>query len=234
MTELSVNHRERIDSGLGFVWDKLPTAAHTAADIPPGATDVVLLRIKRSHKGIAGQPQIRRLWAHNVDQAYLDEITPLRDLESLYMTRVTATDLSALRDMPKLQSLSVIDATKLTTLDWLPRTPTLRALALENLKRIESVDALSSLPQLRAVAIEGSMWTPMRIASLQPLAALHALEYVFLTNLRVADKSLEPLHGLKQLKALHCADFYNAAQFRKLALAQPRLRCDWFNKYPAA
>lgn len=228
MTTPSISHQERIDAGLGFIWDTLPQRSHTATDIQPDAHDVVMYRIKQSHKGIGAHRHIRRLWAHAVNQAFLEEIAQLDALEMLYITRVTATDLTPLRNLPRLRSLSVIDATKVTDLNWLPRTASLQALAVENMKRVTDLDALASLTQLKALAIEGSMWTAMRVASLAPLRALERLEYLFLTNLRVADKSLKPLHGLTKLRALQCANFYSAAEFVALANVRPGIRCDWF------
>lgn len=234
MTTPSISHQERIDAGLGFIWDTLPERSQAAADIHPGAHDVVMYRSKHSHKGIAAHRHIRRLWAHAVDQAFLDEIAQLDALEMLYITRVSATDLTPLRNLPQLRSLSVIDATKVTDLGWLPSTASLQALAVENLKRVTDLDALASLTQLKALAVEGSMWTAMRVASLAPLSALKQLEHLFLTNLRVVDKSLRPLHALTGLRALQCANFYPAAEFMALAHARPQLRCDWFDRAPVA
>jgi Leucine-rich repeat (LRR) protein len=228
MATPSLSHQERIDAGLGFLWDTLPERSSTAADILPDAQDVVMYRIKQSHQGIGGHRHIRRLWAHAVNQAFLEEIAQLDALETLYMTRVSASDLTPRRNLSRLQSLSVIDATKVADLSWLPETPTLRALAMENLKQVTDIDALASLTQLKALAVEGSMWTAMRVTSLTPLGALTQLQYLFLTHLRVADKSLAPLQNLAGLRALQCANFYPAAEFAALAEARPQLRCDWF------
>jgi hypothetical protein len=115
-------------------------------------------------------------------------------------------------------------------LNWLPHTASLKALAMENMKRVTDLDPLASLKQLKALAVEGSLWTPMRVASLAPLCALERLEYLFLTNLRVVDKSLRPLHALTRLRALQCANFYPATEFAALANARPTLRCDWLGK----
>lgn len=227
MTTPSIPHQERIDAGLGFIWDGLPQRGPTTTDIQPDARDVVMYRIKQSHKGIGAHRHIRRLWAHAVNQAFLEEIAQIDALEMLYITRVSATDLTPLRNLQRLRSLSVIDATKVTDLNWLPRTASLQALAVENMKRVTDLDALALLTQLKALAIEGSVWTAMRVASLAPLRALKQLEYLFLTNLRVADKSLKPLHGLTGLRALQCANFFPDAEFAALANARPGMRCDW-------
>jgi hypothetical protein len=105
VTTPSISHQERIDAGLGFVWNTLPERSQTAADIRADAHDVVIYRTKQSHKGISAHRHIRRLWAHAVNQALLEEIAQLDALEMLYITRVSATDLSPLRDLPQLRSL---------------------------------------------------------------------------------------------------------------------------------
>lgn len=230
MTTPSISHQERIDAGLSFVWTSLPARSNTAADIRPDADAVVMYRIKQSHKGVGRHRHIRHLWAHAVDQAFLEEIAELDALETLYMNRVNAADLMPLGNLPRLRSLSVVDATKVVDFNWLPQTDSLQSLAVENLKRITDLDALASLTQLKALGVEGSMWTPMRVASLGPLGELKQLQYLFLTNLRVVDKSLKPLHTLAGLRALQCANFFPNAEFAALADVRPQLRCDWFAK----
>ena len=74
----------------------------------------------------------------------------------------------------------------------------------------------------------------MRVSSLAPLAHLKRLGSLFLTNLRVADGSLEPLHDLPVLQVLQCADFFRPEEMKALAHAKPGLRCDWSEKHSAS
>ena len=71
------------------------------------------------------------------------------------------------------------------------------------------------------------MWTSMRVRSLEPLRDLERLEYLFLTNLRVHDGSLHPLHGLRRLRFLQCARYYAQGEFTELAASRPELRGNW-------
>lgn len=227
MTIAHADHAERIAAGIGFEWDRLPRKLASVADIGADDTDVSFRRERDSHRGLHHYRAIRRLWADDVDAAFLDEIARMPALDTLYMQRVTATDLRPLAALPRLRRLVVKDATRVDDLAWVSGLSAIEALGLENLKRVSALDPLSGLAGLRALGVEGSMWTAMRVASLQPLAALAGLEYVFLTNLRVADRSLRPLHGLPGLRALQCARWFGDGEFAALAAARPGVRCSW-------
>jgi hypothetical protein len=222
-------HRDRIDAGVGFDWELLPPFVERPDEIAPGSTDVRLQRVRASHRGIAALGSIVRLWAYAVDHSFLDEICRMLSLELLYLEHVTATDLSGLGRLSRLTRLIVVDATKVEDLDWVPSLDSLEALALENFKRVHDLSPLARLTRLRALGIEGSLWTPMRVATLRPLSDLPSLEALFLTNLRVADRSLEPLHGLRRLRVLQCAKFFPRVEFQRLENALPDLRCQWFD-----
>lgn len=229
MTIHHPEHANRMDAGLAFEWDTLPKFVDNIALVDREAEDVCLRRVARSHRGISHLKRVRRLWARAVDQAFLEEIAALPTLEVLHLDGVTATDLRALGTLPILRSLSVIGASRVANLDWLPAQASLRSLSLENLPKIAVLDDLSRLRQLTALAVEGGMWKPMAVASLGPLADLRELTHLFLTNLRVADKSLAPLHAIPRLRVLESAQFYPREEFIALARSNPALSCQWFD-----
>lgn len=200
------------------------------ADVQADAEELHFARTRTSHRGIRRLRRLRHLWAHAVDQDFLDEICELESLEMLYAESVTAGDLTRLASLPCLRRLVVKDAPKVDNLDWLRPMRSLRALGLEHLKRVDQLESLAALTRLRCLGIEGSLWTPMRIRSLQPLQGLRHLEFLFLTNLRVQDRSLRPLHGLAELRVLHCARFFPAPEFTALADARPSLKCHWLQQ----
>jgi hypothetical protein len=227
MTIAHLDHAERIAAGIGFEWDRLPHKVASVADVGADDIEVSFHRERDSHRGLHRHGAIRRLWADGIDAAFLDEIARMPALETLYLQRVTATDLRPLAALPRLRRLIVKDATRIDDLTWVAGLAAIETLGLENLKRVASLEPLSGLTGLRALGVEGSMWTPMRVATLQPLAALTGLEYLFLTNLRVADRSLRPLHGLSGLRSLQCARWYEDGEFAALAAALPGVRCGW-------
>ena len=228
MTIGSADHAARIAAGVGFEWDLLPRAVRSVDEIAADALEVCFHRERNSQRGLHRHGAIRKLWADGVDDAFLDEIVRMPALETLSLGRVTATDLRPLAALPHLRRLVVTDASRIEDLEW-TRGLQVESLALENLKQVALLDPLAQLTGLRGLAVEGSMWTAMRVASLQPLAALQALEGLFLTNLRVADRSLRPLHDLPRLRELQCARWYADGEFAALAAARPNLRCSWFD-----
>lgn len=227
MTVAHADHGARIEAGIGFEWDRIPRTVTSLAEVDPDATDICFRRERASHRGLHGRGTFRRLWADAVDASFLDEIASMHSLEVLYLQRVTATSLQSLAALPRLRRLVVKDAPKVENLEWATRLPAIEALGLENLRRVASLEPLANLAGLRALGVEGSMWTAMRVATLQPLSALARMEYLFLTNLRVLDRSLRPLHGLPALRVLQCARFFADAEFAALGTARPGLRCAW-------
>lgn len=226
MTVAHAAHAARIDAGVGFEWDRLPAAVTSVAGVDPAAADVVFRREGTSHVGLHSYTAIRRLWASQVDAAFLDEIAAMPALEMLSLQRVTATDLQPLARLRQLRRLIVRDATRVADLEW-TRALALESLALENLKSVCSLEPLADQHGLRALGVEGAMWTAMRVHSLEPLRSLERLEYLFLTNLRVRDGSLRPLHGLARLRFLQCARYYDHSEFAALAVARPELEGNW-------
>jgi hypothetical protein len=228
MTIGSADHAARIAAGVGFEWDLLPRPVCSVGEIGADAIEVCFRRERHSQRGLHRHAAIRTLWASGVDDAFLDEIVRMPALETLSLGTVTAADLRPLAALPRLRRLVVKDAPRIEDLEW-TRGLQVESLGLENFKRVTLLDPLAQLTGLRGLAVEGSMWTAMRVASLQPLAGLQALEGLFLTNLRVADRSLRPLHALPELRELQCARWYAEGEFAALAAARPDLRCCWFD-----
>lgn len=228
MTIGSADHAARIAAGIGFEWDLLPRAVCSIDEIAADAPEVCFRRERNSQRELHRHAAIHTLWADGVDDAFLDEIVRMPALETLSLGRVTATDLRPLAALPRLRRLVVRDAPRIEDLEWTGGLQ-VESLGLENLKRVRLLDPLALMTGLRGLAVEGSMWTAMRVASLQPLAGLRALEGLFLTNLRVADRSLRPLHDLPELRELQCARWYAEGEFAALAAARPNLRCRWFD-----
>ena len=229
MSEHHHSHQERIDAGLSFDWNRLPAAIRAPNEIPETAQDARLLRKGKSLRGISSCVGLRRIWAYGVDQELLEELCCLSDLEVLFIDGFSATDLSPVGRLTKLQALSVESAPKIDNLSWIPESESLRSLAICNMKSLHDLSELEAHDQLRGIAVDGGVWTPMRVESLRPMSSLRELQFISLVNCRVSDKSLQPLCNLKKLAALHCANFFPRQQFQLLHASLPTLRCDWFS-----
>lgn len=228
MTIHHQSHQDRIDSGLGFEWDILPPWVKSSQDIKVGQTELRLRREGKWHKGLQNFCQLKRLWSYGVNQDFLDEIVELENLETLYIEKLTARDLSPLCKLKKLRFLIICGATSIENLNWVEGLESLVGFSVENGKKITDIGPLARLPNLTAIGIEGGMWESMRVETLSPLSTISSLEYLFMTNLRVNDGSLKPLHGLSRLKAIQCANFFSKVEFDALSQARPDLRCEWF------
>ena len=221
-------HQDRIDSGLGFEWDTLPDWLTSIESHNQNDHSLRLRREKKSHKGVSSLKQLKKLWAFGVDQDYLNEISELENLELLFMDKVTAKDFSGLAKLKNLKFLIIQNAPVIESVDWVNNLKTLIGLAFENCKNLHDIQSLSECTNILSLGIEGGMWAPMKLNSFKPLSNLINLEYLFLTNLKVNDGSLQPLASLKKLKIIQCANFYAKNEFSSLALALPRTRCQWF------
>jgi Leucine-rich repeat (LRR) protein len=222
------SHQERIDSGLGFDWDLLPSWVTSSQNIKEDQTELRLRREQKSHKGLKHFQHLKRLWAYGVNQDFIDEIAELKNLETLYVEKLTAQDLSPLWKLKNLRFLIIRGATSIENLDWVEGLNSLTGLSVENCKKVTELQPLAQLSNLTAIGIEGGMWEPMRVQTLSPLSGINSLEYLFMTNLRVSDGSLKPLHSLSKLKEIQCANFFSKEEFCELSKARPDVQCDWF------
>ena len=225
---MAILHQERIDAGVSFDYDALPPHRTSLADVRRDATELRFRRQRSSHNGIGRFRDLRRLWLYSVNQRFLDELAEITTVEMLFIEGLTATDLTPLKRLGKLRRLIIHGGTKIQSLDWVAALPQLEAFAIENFKRVSDLDPIISLTSLTALGIEGSIWTSMRVSSLAPLAQLRGLRFLFLTNLRAADRSLRPLHSLANLQVLQIGAVFPDEEFLLLRRALPELHCDWF------
>lgn len=221
--------QDRIDAGAGFDWGLLPPFRTSLTNLSEGVQELRFRRERKSHRGTHRFRNLRRLWLHSVNQEFLEEMSELPAVEMLLIDRLTATDLTPLRRLRRLRRLIINGGTKIPDLNWVAELPPLEALAIENFKCVSDLNPLALLTSLSALGVEGSTWTMMRVASLAPLTRLKGLRRLFLTSLRVTDRSLQPLHTLTDLEVLQSAAAFSDEEFLRLRQALPRLRCDWFD-----
>lgn len=222
-------HDDRLAAGLNFNWPALPPIECSLKAINVNVTELRFRRERSSHRGISRLTKLRSLQAYSVDSEYLEEISNIPDLEHLYISRITTEDISPLAKLRKLKQLVIIDGFKVKTLDWTESLQSLQTLGIENFPAIQTLTDLAKLKSLRHLGIEGGMLKPMKVDSLNPLASLSNLECLFLTNLRVLDKQLQPLHELLNLRVLECANFYASGELESLHVKLPHTRCAWFD-----
>jgi hypothetical protein len=227
---MALSYQDRINAGVGFDWDSLPTCQTNPDEVPSDSEELRFDCERLPHRRIRRFKNLRRVWFYGVNQDFLEDIVQLPDIQSLYIEGLAAIDLSILSRLPRLRRVILTKGTKIQNLDWVAGLSCLESLAIEGFKRVLHLDPLVSLTKLSALGIEGSTYTPMHIASLAPLSRLHDLRYLFITCLRTSDGSLKPLHTLKRLQVLECgASYFHDEEFVSLHQALPKLRCEWFD-----
>lgn len=201
-----------------------------AARVPRDAKAVQLKRVKTSHCGIAEVSCLEGLLAEATDQAFLEEICELDQLEFLNMAYpTTVKELVPLKKLRRLRFLRIDSPRNIDDFSALLEIESLEALIIENAKHLATLDWLAPLAsQLKVLGIEGSMSTTQRIESLAPLASFD-LEALFLASTRLADQDLTPLHGMKNLKLLQTAINAPRREFEALKEALPDCVCSWFD-----
>lgn len=200
-------------------------------DVPMDAEVASLGRDKDSHRGIGKRSALRELAASGVNQAYLEEIAQLIDLDYLELDYpVTATDLAPLQSLTKLTTLKLDSPRNIADFTPLLTLPKLRRLFISNAKHLHALDWLKPLKdQLVALGVEGSMYTVQPIDSLVPLEGF-ALEALFLTNTRLEDQDLSPIATMPNIRLLGTGINAPRAQFFALRDAKPGLECQWFDE----
>lgn len=231
---IDTGHRARIDAGVSFDWSGLPPLVDALDAVPPDVERLHFRRLKSSHRGLAKLRGLRQLWLRGANQAAIAEVSALADLEILHVDGITAADLSPLGNNRSLRRLIVKGGTKVESLGWVERlSPELEVLALEGFFRVKDLAPLASLQTLRSLGFEGGIDRKARIATLRPLAGMARLSHLFLAATEVADRSLEPLHGIRTLSRLECGAYFPDSEFLALRRALPGLGCDWIGMIEA-
>lgn len=202
----------------------------TASDIPSGADKALLGRQeKQSFRGIGTKAALRHLIVGNANQACLEEIGQLTDLERLELEYpLVATDLSPLLALRSLHFLSIDSPRKLSDFSLLLQLPALRTLLLTNARLMTDLDWLSDAHQLEVIGIEGGMDSTYTIPTFEPLRGLPSLEALLTTSTRLTERRLMPLADCSALKFMGTARIAPREEFDRLNQARPDLYCDWF------
>lgn len=216
----------------GRDWDEWKKYFYKDAGLIPDHAERVWLgrEGKHSYRGLSSKRHIRELVVGHADQACIEEIGRLADLERLELNYpVTASDLSPLLDLGSLKHLDIDSPRKIADFSPLLKLPALRTLMIENAKLLSDLDWLNSAHHLEVIGIEGGMDSNATIPSLRPLAGLRSLQAFLATSTRLTDKNLMPLAECPNLRFLGIARVAPQAEFERLKQARPDIHCSWFD-----
>ena len=224
---------ERAKSGCRHDWSRIPSLVNDLASVKPRATTVSFLRVKKSHQGLREFQNIRRLFAYNVDDSFLQEISRLSGLTYLWAEIVTTEDLTPLTRLGSLEFLILRHVRTARSFSFVADMPRLRHLNLEWVKHLTNLDDLRQKNNLLSFGVEGATSVSMtqKIDSLAPILEWPELHSLYLTNTRVLDGNLRCLAQISSLRHLETARFYPKSEFDALKAARPELKCQWFDQY---
>jgi len=226
---LSIGDPAQVEAGISYNWKTLPPMVTALDDVPREAERLNFRRHKNSNRGLSEFTALRHLFAHQVNAEMIEQISGLKTLEVLFLDGIMTADLAPLSRLRNLKRLILRGGTKIGTLDWVGGlTPSLETLYFENFKACD-LGPVGGLTQLTAFGFEGSITTAASVETLEPLAALKDLRYLFLANTRVRDRSLTALRGLKQLRQVDCTVRFPDAEFIALRDSLPGLKCSWID-----
>lgn len=168
--------------------------------------------------------EVKYLWfVSRVNQKMFDAACRIPDLEGLFIKWSGIKSLEALRIPKKLRHLWLGSSSGVESIDVLGELDSLITIELQQLNKISDFSVLSKLTGLEGLGIDGSIWTPQKIDTLEPLGNFRSLKYLTLINTRLKDKSFDPILNLTELVRFESSWNYPEAEFEKLK-SLPRLK----------
>ncbi|MBL0158535.1 MAG: hypothetical protein IPP47_15735 [Bryobacterales bacterium] len=143
-------------------------------------------------------------------------------LRSLRLRDLRASDLAFLGAFPHLDSLSIWQSAKVTSLSGIQALQGLRELGLSELGPLPSLVPLSALEDLQELYLSGGVWKDQKLSGdFSPLATLENLRRLTITNVR-GPVDLTPLSRYQHLERLSLATaLFPTGEVARLAAAYP-------------
>jgi hypothetical protein len=167
---------------------------------------------------------IRWLWLNSrVPQALFDAACRVKGLEGLWVKWVAATSITALSNARAIRYLHLGNCAGVASFDGLAELDSLVWLGIEHFPKIRNIDSLGRLTELVGLTVEGSISVTQRIGSIAPLRNMVKLRYLSLAAVRVEDKSLAPLAGMRDLEVLILPRWWDESAVERVRQANPKL-----------
>lgn len=171
---------------------------------------------------------IENLWLIGANDKELRKIIPLVNLKFLYLYQVLAKDLTILETLDKTETIILNWNTKSTSLWDISKNKCLKSLEITDFSKLKEIDQLSLATQICDLTLGGGHYKPLKIKSINPLKNLTNLKTLSLTNLKIADDSLQPLGHLKNLEYLFLSNQFETKEYAWLATRLINTNCKMF------
>jgi hypothetical protein len=187
-----------------------------------GVRLVSMREVSEQHFDIVYRLNPKTLWLRSAtDWRDLSVLKPLTRLESLSLGNCgELTSIDALKDFSALRTVSLDDCTRLTNVDALTNLRVLKNLALLGCKGLTNVDPLKDLSTLQRVNLDRTGLT--NVDALKNLSDLKGLSLWNCTGLTNLD-GLKNLSALREVKLTGCTGL-TAESIAALKAALPKVR----------
>ncbi|EJQ36452.1 hypothetical protein IEE_05349 [Bacillus cereus BAG5X1-1] len=195
--------------------------------------DVQKLSVDGKTKNIEllGKLKIKELWVFAVNQKQFDKIMAHVNPEVLYVYEMRVENLSILQMMSNLRELYLCWNTKNTDLWDFSYNKNLSYLLIEDFSKVEDITPIKDGENLRGFYLGGGITKALNVKTLEPIGDLVRLNELTLMNIKVKDRSLEPLMNLKELKKLNLSNQFPMEEYAKLSVVLQNTECEFFKPY---
>jgi len=161
----------------------------------------------------------------------------MKNLESLFITTSTATNIYSLSTLQKLTRLHLGSFSQLVDISSLKNLDKITILSISNSLKIGNYDVLGKMENLIALGLHGDESSPknLRLKSLKPYRHLRQLRHLDLSVTTVIDNSYETLLQMENLERFDTFATIKK-ELREKIKKHPKLKAgffmdwDWDNK----
>ncbi len=168
---------------------------------------------------------IEMLWftTHTTQQLF-ESVCKLENLVGLNIKWSNIKTLDNISRLKNLKYLSIGSSSQIQNIYPLAGITQLEVLRIENFKKITDYSSLTALTNLKFFSIEGGMYTKQKIDSFEPFSKLTNLIYFSAVMISCADKRIDPLFKLKNLKTINWAFNLTTKEMDRLKEELPNLK----------
>lgn len=168
---------------------------------------------------------IEMLWfTTHTHQQLFDSVCKLENLVGLNIKWSNIKTLEEISSLQCLKYLRIGSSAGVQSILPLANLTKLEVLQIENFKKITDYSPLAKLTNLRFLSIEGGMYTKQKVDSFEPLSTLRKLIYFSAVTISCANKRIDPILELKNLRTLNWCFNIPAKDMIRLKTKLPNLK----------
>jgi len=210
---------DSLDREAGY-WTIIPNReryAYRIGDVAKGNPKITIVTVGKSDENwarVSTLPNLEELTLHEPTEEQLAACSKLRKVRRLRITHARPKSIGFITTMVGVEELVLEYVSGFSDLSPLRELPRLRALHLENLRRVSDFSGLGGVDSLKYLAIHGTLDWKQPIRDFEFLRGLRKLEVLALWQFinKAAYPALLPALTLEKLKKLRLHDSYLASE----------------------